>query len=330
MRALVCRGFGPPEQLELGELPLPNVGDNDVLIQVFAAGVSFADTLMIRDLHQNKHQLPFAPGMEVAGTVYACGRDVVGLQVGQRVMGLVYDGGYAEFALARDDDVYQVPDLVGFELAAAMSSVYLTAHAALRWEACLRPGERVLVLGAGGGAGLAAVAVSRALGAKVIAAASNTEKLQLARAHGADEVIDYGRESLKERASGISGDGVDIVFDPVGGALHEIAIGCLKGGGRYLIIGFAAGKIQSIAANRLLVKNRSAIGFVLMHYRRERNALLRQSWRELLDLVSNGALCPMMPRIMPLEAGPHALRALIDRNVAGKIVLTKAGTSSNS
>ena len=237
MRAVVCSEFGDPEKLGIGELAVPLPGPGEVLINVAAAAISFADTLMIRDMHQNKHDLPFAPGMEVAGTIAALGADVTGFSVGQRAMALVYDGGYAEQAKAMATETFVMPEGVSYESAAALCSVYLTAHCALAFDARLAAGETLLVLGAAGGVGLAAVEVGKALGAKVIAAAGGPEKTAAATAHGADALIDYRSEDLRARAIELSGGGVDVVFDPVAGDYYEPSFRSLDWGGRYLTIG---------------------------------------------------------------------------------------------
>lgn len=321
MRAIVCAEFGPPERLTLGELPEPVPEAGEVLIDVAAAGVSFADTLMIRDLHQNKHALPFAPGMEVAGRVAAVGAGVAGLRVGDRAMALVYDGGYAARAKALATETFPVPDGVTDVAAAALCSVYLTAHCALAFEARLAAGETLLVLGAAGGVGLAAVQVGKALGAKVIAAAGGAEKCAAATASGADAVVDYGAEDLRERALALSDGGVDVVFDPVAGDYYEPSFRALDWGGRYLTIGYAGGAIPKIPANLLLVKNRAALGFALMHYRRRRTDLLRRSAETLLDWTAAGAVRPHIAAELPLGEAGAAMRALMDRKAIGKYVL---------
>lgn len=321
MRALVCSAYGDPETLSVGELPAPEIGLGEVLIDVAAAGVSFADSLMVRDLHQNKHVLPFAPGMEVAGRVAALGPDVKGLHVGDRAMALVYDGGYAAQAKALASETFPMPDGVSDAAAAAMCSVYLTAHCALAFEARLGEGQTLLVLGAAGGVGLAAVEVGKALGARVIAAAGGPEKTSAAKAHGADAVIDYRAEDLREQALALSDGGVDVVFDPVAGDYYEPAFRALDWGGRYLTIGYAGGAIPKIPANLLLVKNRSALGFALMYYRRRRQDLLRQSAETLLGWAAAGALHPLIAAELSLDEAPGALRALMDRKAIGKYVL---------
>ena len=322
MKAFVCSSYGEPETLTLGDLPEPVAGPGEVLIDVAAAGVAFADTLMIRDMHQNKHELPFAPGMEVAGRIRDIGDGVVGFAIGDRVMALVYDGGYAQTAKALATETFLMPDGVTDAAAAALCSVYLTAHCALAFEARLAKGECLLVLGAAGGVGLAAVEVGKALGATVIAAASSPEKTQAAKDHGADAVIDYSKEDLRARALALSDGGVDVVFDPVAGEYYEPSFRALDWGGRYLTIGYAGGAIPKIPANLLLVKNRAALGFALMHYRRHRQDLLKKSGEILLDWTLNGAIRPHIAEELPLASAGLALRAVMDRKAVGKFVLS--------
>jgi NADPH2:quinone reductase len=322
MRALVCHSFGPPESLSLGELPSPSPRQGEVVIDVAAAGVSFADTLMIRDLHQNKHALPFAAGMEVAGRIAALGDGVERFAVGDRVMALVYDGGYAEQAVAPASETFHIPDTLDFAPAAAMCAAYLTAHGALVWQGATQPGEAVLVLGAAGGVGLAAVEVAKALGATVIAAASSAEKLAVAKAHGADHTINYTTHDLRAEALAITGgDGVNVVYDPVAGDLYEPAFRSLDWGGRYLTIGYAGGGIPKIPANQLLVKNRSALGFALFYYRKRRPDLLMQSANDLMRWHGEGLIHPEISESFDLANAPQALRRIMDRQATGRLVL---------
>ncbi len=322
MRAVVCRAFGPPEMLEFAELPAPDPGPGEVAIQVEAAGVSFADTLMIRDLHQNKHTLPFAAGMEVAGRVAETGAGAEGLAPGDRVMALVYDGGHAERAVAPAAETFPLPDTVSMATAAALGAAYLTAHAGLFWEARLQAGETLLVLGAAGGTGLAAVEVGKALGARVVAAASTAEKCALAARRGADAVLAYPGESIRERVMAeTGGEGCDVVFDPVGGALFEETFRSLGWGGRHVVVGFAGGAIPAFKANHLLVKNRAALGLALFNYRKRRPDRLRASAETLLDWASAGRITPHVAAELPLAEAPAALRAIMDRKAAGRLIL---------
>ncbi len=322
MPAVVCAEFGDPEGLVFGTLPSPSAAAGEVLIDVAAAGVSFADTLMIRDMHQNKHERPFAPGMEVAGRIAAVGSGVDGFAVGDRAMALVYDGGYAAQAKALASETFRIPDGVTDPTAAALCSVYLTAHAALAFEARLAAGETLLVLGAAGGVGLAAVEVGKAMGARVIAAAGGAEKTAVAREHGADAVIDYRSADLRGEALRLSDGGVDVVFDPVAGDYYEPSFRALDWGGRYLTIGYAGRAIPKIPANLLLVKNRAALGFALMHYRRHRQADLAQSAETLLGWAADGRIRPRIAAELPLGDAATALRAVMDRKAIGKYVLT--------
>jgi NADPH2:quinone reductase len=303
MRALICGDFGPPEGLSVGELPAPQPGKGEVLINVGAAGVSFADTLMIRDLHQNKHTLPFAAGMEVGGRITALGEGVDGFAVGDRVMALVYDGGYAEQAVAPALETFRIPESMDDATAAAMCAAYLTGHGALVWQARTQPGETVLVLGAAGGVGLAAVEVAKALGATVIAAASTQEKLQTAADHGADHCINYSEQDLRKSTLELTGgNGVDW-------------------GGRYLTIGYAGGAIPKIPANQLLVKNRSALGFALFYYRKRRTDLLAKSAEDLMRWFEEGKLKPEISERFPLADGATALRRIMDRKSVGRLII---------
>ncbi len=332
MRAVVCRAFGPPEDLEFGELPAPAPGPGEVAIRVEAAGVSFADTLMIRDLHQNKHELPFAPGMEVAGRVAETGAGVEGLSPGDRAMALVYDGGHAEYAVAPAAETFPLPESVSMPVAAALGAAYLTAHAGLFWEARLQPGETLLVLGAGGGTGLAAVEVGKALGARVVAAASTAEKCALAEERGADAVVTYPAESIRERAMAeTGGEGCDAVFDPVGGALFEESFRSLGWGGRHIVVGFAGGgAVPAFRANHLLVKNRAALGLALFNYRKRRPDRLRASADALLAWAAAGRIRPHIAAELPLAEAPAALRAIMDRKAAGRLVLRPQPVGSPS
>jgi NADPH2:quinone reductase len=293
-----------------------------VLIDVVAAGVSYVDTLMIRDRHQQKHPTPFVPGMEVAGRVIAVADGVTGFVPGDRVMALVYDGGYASRVAADASEVFRLPERVDFRTAAALVSVYLTAHCALRWDARLAPGERVVVSGAAGGLGLACVSIAAALGAEVTACASSTERCAIARDHGATSTVCYGSEDLAGALKGVGGErGFDVAADPVAGEVYEPLFRALGWGGRYLALGFAGGKVPQIPANLLLVKNRSALGVVLLYYRRQRNDLLQRAAAELLAFVADGRIRPHIDRVLPLDRAPEALAAIEARDVKGKIVL---------
>jgi NADPH:quinone reductase len=326
MRAVICRSWGGPELLALDDVGAPVLGPGQVMIDVHAAGVNFADTLMIAGQYQEKPALPFVPGLEVAGTVRAIGAGVKRLTPRQRVMAVLDNGGYAEQAVARESDVFAIPDSLDFTAAAGFPIAYGTAYGALRWRAELRAGELLLVTGAAGGVGLSAVEVGKALGATVIAAASGVDKLALAAARGADHVIDYRVEDLRRRLKEIaqrSGKtGIDVAFDPVGGDTFEALFRSLAWGGRVVIIGFAGGRVQQIPANILLVKNAAALGFYWGSYRRHAPALLSPAFAELIGWWSQGLLKPHVSHRLPLGEAAEALRLLKERRATGKVVLT--------
>ncbi len=321
MRAVVCHELGEPEGLRLGELPAPPVGPGEAGIAVEAAGVSFADALFVQGKHQTAHEPPFAPGMEAAGRVTAVGAGVEGLAIGQRVAALLHDGGHAERATALASECFPLPDGVAPEVAAGALSAYLTAHLCLVREARLGAGERVLALGAGSGVGLAAVAVAAALGGEVTAAASSPAKLAAAEAAGARHLVNYAAEDLREATLAASGGrGVDVVVDPVG-AQGEAAFRSLDWGGRYVVAGFAGGAVPQFKGNHLLIKNRSALGMVLMHYRANRIGHMRRSAADVFAMLADGRLPAPAIETGALADGPRFLRRVLDREVVGKLVL---------
>ena len=321
MRALICHEYGDPELLSVDEIAEPEPGAGQVSIDVDAAGVSYVDTLIIRNMHQVKHELPFSPGREVAGRIRALGPGVSGLQPGQRVAAILDKGGHAECAVAPAAETFACPDGCEALDAGGHMSVYLTAWLALKERAALQPGQRVLVLGAGGGTGLAAVDCAHKLGAEVIAAASSDTRLQVARTLGEPHLLNYSEQSLDDAVKEIWPEGADIVFDPVGGALFEPANRSLGWNGSYLVIGFAGGAVPQFAANRLLVKNRSALGFILMYYRKERPDLLRAGAAEVLAGFADGSLNPQTTEVGGLDDAARMLRAIMDRTMVGKGVL---------
>ncbi len=323
MRAVLCHAWGGPDDLLLGEVPAPEPGPGEVALAVQAAGVNFADTLMIAGQYQEKPAFPFSPGLEAAGRVVAVGPEVTGIEPGMRVMALTDHGAFAESVIARAADVFPIPDTMPATVAAGFPITYGTAHGALRWLADLKPGETLLVHGAAGGVGLAAVEVGKALGAKVIATAGGPEKLAVAQAHGADGLIDYRGEDIRERVKVMTdGRGADVVFDPVGGTAFEASLRCTAWSGRLLIIGFAGGKVPQIPANILLVKNLSAMGFYWGSYRRHDPARLRGQFEELFAWYLDGRLKPLVSHELDLAEAPRALALLRDRAATGKVVLT--------
>ena len=328
MRAVICRAWGGPETLAVEDMPLPEPGPDQVLIDVAAAGVNFADTLMIAGKYQEKPAFPFSPGLEIAGTLRRAGSNVSGLKEGQRVMALTDFGGYAETALARAGDVYPIPETLGPERfgwaeAAGFPITYGTAHGALRWHADLQPGEVLLVHGAAGGVGLAAVEIGKAIGATVIATAGGPDKLAVAKAHGADHLIDYRSEDIRDRVKALTaGKGADVVFDPVGGDVFDASLRCIAWSGRLLVIGFAAGRVPQIPANILLVKNIAVMGVYWGSYRKHAPERLVEEFRELFGWFESGLLKPHVSHKLDLTQAAEAMALLLERRSTGKVVLT--------
>ena len=323
MRAVVCRELSGPGGLTLEDLPDPQPGPGEVAIAVAAAGVNFADTLMVSGKYQEKPPLPFTPGLELAGTVTALGAGVTGVAPGDRVIALVDRGGFAEVALARADEVFPIPDAMGFDIAAGFPITYGTGHGALVWRAALQPGETLLVHGAAGGVGLAAVEVGKALGAEVIATAGGPDKLEIARAHGADHLIDYKTEDIRARVKALTGGrGADVVFDPVGGEVFLASLRAVAWGARLLVIGFAAGKVPEIPANILLVKNLAVFGLYWGAYRQKAPELLRSQFETLTGWYAEGRLKPLVSHRLDLAEAGRALDLLLTRKATGKVVLT--------
>ena len=321
MRALICRDWGGIDSLELGEMPVPEPAADEVLIRVKATAVNYADAIMVAGRYQTKPKLPFSPGLETAGIIEACGRDVTNFKPGDRVMAILAYGGLAEYATAPAAETFRIPDGMGWTEAGAFPVAYISSHVAIRWQGRLEAGETMLVLGAAGGVGLTAVEIGKALGARVIAAASTREKLAVAVEHGADDIINYATEKLTERVMALTGDkGVDVCFDPVGGDLFDAALSSLGWGGRILLVGFVGG-IPQIPANRLLVKHRAALGSSLRYFRWHAPDKLAQSADELLQWYREHKLKPCITHRLPLEDSVEALRLLTDRQAYGKVVV---------
>jgi NADPH2:quinone reductase len=322
MRAVVCRELGPPSSLVVEEQPDPEPGPGQVVVRMEAAGVNFVDALFIAGQYQIKPPLPFVPGSEIAGVITKMGEGVHDRELGEQVMASVGLGGFATHVLAPASAALTVPNRLSAEQAATFQQSYCTALFALRARGSLGPGETVLVLGAGGGVGLATIDVARFLGARVIAAASSADKRAAALGAGADAVIDSANEDVKERARALTGGaGVDVVVDPIGGALAEPALRALGDLGRYLVIGFASGTIPSIPLNRVLLRNRSVIGVDWGAWAMTHAEAQRQLLSELLGLAARGAIVPVEPVTHPLDDVAAALDDLTERRVVGKLAL---------
>jgi len=323
MKAVLCKQYGPPSSLVVEEVAAPVPGEGQVLVEVHAAGVNFPDSLIIQGKYQFKPQLPFSPGAEVAGIVKAVGPGVSGLRTGERVIAATTWGGYAQQVLAQTERVIRMPEGMDFETAAGFMIAYGTSHHALKDRGELKPGETVLVLGAAGGVGLAAVEIAKAMGARVIAAASSDEKLAVCSEHGADATINYTTQDLRERIKSLTdGRGVDVVYDPVGGALSEPALRSMAWRGRFLVVGFAAGPIPNIPLNLTLLKGCSIVGVFWGAFVRNEPARNEEEMRELVGWVREGKLRPRISGVYPLERCAEALQRVMDREVTGKFVLT--------
>ncbi len=329
MRALICRAWGDIDTLELAELPAPLPGAGEILLDVVASSANFADSIMVAGHYQTKPDFPFAPGLEAAGRVRAVGDGVTGFQPGDAVMATLAHSGFAEQAIAKATATWHLFDGMSFQVGAAFPIAYLSAHAAIRWQGRLEAGECMLVLGAAGGSGLAAVEIGKAMGARVIGGASSAERLRAVRDHGADAVVNYADENLKERVLALTDNrGADVCFDPVGGPLFDRALSSLGWGGRFIHFGFVAG-VPQVPANRLLVKHRSSLGSSLRYFQGHRPDLLARSMAELADYYAKGHLRPMISHRLPLDQGVEALRLLTERRAFGKVVVEVAPDSES-
>ena len=322
MRAVVCQEFAPIDQLVLEQRPDPEPGPGHVLVAVRAAGVSYVDGLFVQGKYQIKPPLPFTPGGEVAGDVVAVGEGVDGVGPGDRVLAMPWLGGFASHVVLPARSVVPIPGALSYGQAAGLVQSYGTMLFSFTRRMHLAEGEWVLVLGAGGGIGLAAIDVARHLGARVIAAASSDAKLAAARAAGAEATIDYEREDLKARARELSDGGVDVVVDPVGDKHAEPALRALRWMGRYLVIGFAGGDIPRLPVNQVLLNNRTLVGVDWGAWTGRDPSGNQALLAELMDLAGSGALSPVEPTEYPLDDVVQALTDLQDRKVGGKVVLT--------
>jgi NADPH2:quinone reductase len=326
MKGVLCMEFGAPERLVVEEVDAPSAGPGQVVVEIHACGVNFPDVLLIENKYQFKPTLPFSPGGEVAGVVTAVGPGVETVKQGDRVLGSGVWGGFAEAIALEAGRVIPIPPAMDFVTAAAFLMTYGTSHHALKDRAMLQPGETLLVLGAAGGVGLAAVDLGKAMGARVIAAASSPEKLAVCREHGADEVIDYAREDLKERIKALTGgDGADVVYDPVGGPFSEPALRSTAWKGRFLVVGFAAGDIPRVPLNLVLLKGCQVVGVFWSAFTVREAARNRANIAELMRWHAEGKIKPYVSRQYPLEKAGEALRDMMERRVTGKVVLVPRG-----
>jgi NADPH2:quinone reductase len=323
MRAVVCRRLGPPETLEVADVPAPSPAPGEALVDVHGCGVNFPDTLIIEGRYQFKPELPFSPGSEIAGTVAALGDGADGVAVGDRVMGMLGWGGFAEQVAAPASALVPVPDEMDLVTASGFTLAYATSYHALVDRGRLQEDETLLVLGAAGGVGLAAVQLGAALGARVIAAASTDAKLALCREHGAAETVNYATEDLRGRLKELTGGrGADVVYDPVGGALSEPALRSIAWRGRFLVVGFAAGDIPRIPLNLTLLKGCEIVGVFAGAFMERQPEDAARNAAALNDLWSSGRIRPVVSATYPLEEAARALQDIAARTVTGKVVVT--------
>ncbi|HAN67077.1 NADPH:quinone oxidoreductase family protein [Haliea sp.] len=324
MKAVVCKEHGLPDKLSFeAAWPDPEMGDDDVLIDVKAAGLNFPDVLIIQNKYQTKPDLPFIPGGECSGVVVAVGKNVKRLQPGEKVISMGAHGAFCSRIAANQHAVFPMPDGLTFEQAAGVAITYFTSYHALKQRANLQPGETLLVLGAAGGVGTTAVELGKLMGARVIAAASTDEKLALCKQLGADELINYSEASLKDTLKELTGGkGVDVVYDPVGGDYSEPALRSMAWNGRYLVIGFASGPIPSIPLNLALLKGCSIVGVFWGRFMAEEPAMNLQNIHDLWALFAEGKLKPVVTDLFALEDYEAAYACMMERRARGKVILT--------
>lgn len=323
MKALLCKTLGLPDTLLVEDTPDPQPGPGQVLVEMKAAGVNFPDALIIQGKYQFKPALPFAPGAELAGVVLQVGEGVKNTRPGDRVIAMCTHGAFAEKVLVQAKQIIPMPPALSFETAASFTLAYGTSYHALKGRAQLKEGETLLVLGAAGGVGLAAIQIAKALGAKVIAAASTAEKLANCKENGADELINYSTDDLRERVKELTvGKGPNVIFDPVGGKYAEPAFRSIGWNGRYLVVGFADGDIPSIPLNLPLLKGASIVGVFWGEFVNRQLFDFIKDLGEMFALIEQGKLKPLVSKTYPLAQGAQALQDLLDRKVVGKVVIT--------
>jgi NADPH2:quinone reductase len=323
MKAVLCKAYGPPESLVIEELPSPRPGAGEVVVSVKAASVNFPDVLIIQNKYQFKPPLPFSPGSELAGVVKEVGEGVSAFKPGDKVIAFTGYGAFAEEVKTEATRLVPLPAGMDFNTGAAFILTYGTSDHALRDRGELRAGETLLVLGAAGGVGLAAIEIGKALGASVIACASSDDKLAVCREHGADETINYASEDLRERIKALTGGrGVDVVYDAVGGPYSEPAFRSIAWRGRLLVVGFAAGDIPRLPLNLALLKGASIVGVFWGDFGRREPKQFAESLRQLGKWYAEGKLKPHISKVLPLAKAAEALNLMAARKVKGKVVLT--------
>ena len=325
MRAVLCHSHGPAENLVIEEVDDPTPGEGEVIVDVHATAINFPDVLMVQGKYQSQPPLPFAPGGEFAGVISALGEGVSGWQVGDAVFGGIGHGCFAEKIAVAATRLRPKPEAMSFAQASGISTTYGTSYYALKQRAKLQPGETLLVLGAAGGVGIAAVELGKAMGARVIAAASSPEKLAVARQAGADELIDYSDGELKDKVKALTdGKGADVIYDPVGGPLFDQCMRCINWYGRVLIIGFVGGDIPRVPTNLILLKSCQVVGVFYGAWSARDPGGAKQNFDEILAMFEAGKIAPLVGKTFPFEAYADALNCLENRAAMGKVVLEVA------
>jgi NADPH2:quinone reductase len=323
MKAVLCKEWGMPGMLVVEDVPSPKPASGQVVVSVKACGVNFPDTLIIQGKYQFKPEMPFSPGGEVAGVIKEVGEGVTRVKPGDRVIAFNTWGGFAEEMLVDADRTIQMPASMDFVPASAFVLTYGTSYHALKDRAEIKAGETMLVLGAAGGVGLAAIQLGKAMGARVIAAASSDAKLKACRDNGADEVINYGSEDLRARVKALTaGKGLDVVYDPVGGPYSEPALRDMAWRGRFLVVGFAAGDIPKVPLNLTLLKGCSIVGVFWGSFTKNEPEHNRENNWELMAMYAAGKIKPHVHATYPLERAAEALNEVLNKRVTGKVVLT--------
>lgn len=323
MKAWQVNEWCEPEQMSLAETDVPEPGRGEVRIHNRAAALNFFDILQVQGKYQMRPPFPFTPGTEVAGTVDAIGEGVEGLNQGDRVQAIVSLGGYAEYSIASMNRVFPIPDSMSYEEAAAMPVIYQTSYLSLKVRGALQKGEWLLVHAAAGGVGSSAVQIGKAMGARVIATVGSDEKLEFCLSQGADHALNYTQADWPDKVKKITeGHGADVIYDPVGGDAFDLSTKCIASEGRLLVIGFAGGRIPSIAANRILLKNMSVVGCYWGGYVERNSGFVAEAQKDLMEMYEAGKIKPAVSKTYPLSEAPRAMRDLAERKTIGKAVLT--------
>ncbi|PCJ27949.1 MAG: NADPH:quinone oxidoreductase [SAR86 cluster bacterium] len=322
MKAILCKSYGPPENLVLEEVEDPVAGENEAIVEVYAASLNFPDGLQIQGKYQFQPPMPFSPGSEVGGIIKSVGPGLKDFQAGDRVMATPGIGGLAEQVSVNADGLRKIPDSMDFKTAAGFAMVYTTSYYALKQRAQLQPGETLLVLGASGGVGLAAVELGKLMGARVIAAASTDEKLDFVNRLQPDALLNYGDGDLKEKVKALTdGKGADVIYDPVGGDLFDQSCRCINWNGRLLVVGFTSGRIPEYKANLALLKGSSMVGVFLGRFRKEEPSEYEKNFSDLLAMYNQGKLSPIVTESFPMAEYVKAFEVFSQRRVMGKVTL---------